>query len=407
MKCRACKNDLNISFVKLGTSPPSNSYLIKENLKTPEKWFPLSVNVCSNCWLAQTEDFNEADELFDENYAYFSSFSSSWLKHAEKFSNYAIKKFNLNSNSKVIEIAANDGYLLQYFKNKKVPCLGIEPTKSTANAAREKGIEILEEFFSVKLARKLSNEGKHSDLMIANNVLAHVPDINDFVSGFEELLNPQGIASFEFPHLMNLVKFNQFDTIYHEHFSYLSLSAVNIIFSNNGLQIFDVEEISTHGGSLRIFAQKKKTGIYKTNENFNKLLNLEEKLGMTNKAFYEGFQNKVDKIKNDFLSLLIKIKSQNKTVIGYGAAAKGNTIINYSGVKEDLIKFIVDKNPNKQNKFMPGSRIPILPEASIKELKPDFIIIFPWNLKKEIEAQLSYTKEWGCQFITLIPKVNL
>ncbi len=407
MKCRACKNDLNISFVKLGTSPPSNSYLIKENLKTPEKWFPLSVNVCSNCWLAQTEDFNEADELFDENYAYFSSFSSSWLKHAEKFSNYAIKKFNLNSNSKVIEIAANDGYLLQYFKNKKVPCLGIEPTKSTANAAREKGIEILEEFFSVKLARKLSNEGKHSDLMIANNVLAHVPDINDFVSGFEELLNPQGIASFEFPHLMNLVKFNQFDTIYHEHFSYLSLSAVNIIFSNNGLQIFDVEEISTHGGSLRIFAQKKKTGIYKTNENFNKLLNLEEKLGMTNKAFYEGFQNKVDKIKNDFLSLLIKIKSQNKTVIGYGAAAKGNTIINYSGVKEDLIKFIVDKNPNKQNKFMPGSRIPILPEASIKELQPDFIIIFPWNLKKEIEAQLSYTKEWGCQFITLIPKVNL
>ena len=406
MKCRACNNDLDISFVNLGTSPPSNSYLIKENLKTPEKWFPLSVNVCTNCWLAQTEDFNEADELFDENYAYFSSFSSSWLKHAEKFTHYAIERFNLNSDSKVIEIAANDGYLLQYFKNKKVPCLGIEPTNSTANAAREKGIEILEEFFSVKIARELSNKGQSADLMIANNVLAHVPDINDFVSAFEELLKPQGIASFEFPHLMNLVKYNQFDTIYHEHFSYLSLSAVNIIFSNNGLQIFDAEEISTHGGSLRVFAQKKKTGIHKINENVNRLLSLENKIGMTNKSFYEGFQNKVDSIKNNFLSFLLEIKSQNKTVIGYGAAAKGNTIMNYSGIKEDLIKFIVDKNPNKQNKFMPGSRIPILSEESIKELKPDYIIIFPWNLKKEIETQLSYTKHWGCKFVTLIPKVT-
>ena len=407
MKCRHCKSELKLPLINLGSAPPSNAYLTNQTLSSPEKWFPLQVLVCESCWLVQTEDFTEADELFNEEYAYFSSFSTSWLQHAEQYVQEMIKRFCLNKNSHVIEVAANDGYLLQYVKRSNIPCTGIEPTNSTAQAAREKGIEIIENFFCVKLARELVEKGKQADLITANNVLAHVPDINDFVEGFSVLLKPNGVATFEFPHLLKIINQNQFDTIYHEHFSYLSLNTVVTIFKKNGLQIFDVEEYSTHGGSLRVFAQRLDTKFFEVSKRVIDLLKIEKLAGIMSINFYKKFQEKADLVKNNLLSFLIKANQDNKKVIAYGAAAKGNTLLNYAGIKPDLINYVVDRNPNKQNKYMPGSRIPIRNENFLRNDNPDYIIILPWNLKNEIIKQLEYMEHFKVKFIIAIPDLEV
>jgi SAM-dependent methyltransferase len=407
MKCRHCQAELKLSLVDLGSAPPSNAYLTREKLQAPEKWFPLRVLVCENCWLVQTEDFAEAHELFDAEYAYFSGFSKSWLEHAERYVADMRQRFKLNKKSHVVEVAANDGYLLQYVKAQGIPCTGIEPTASTAKAARAKGIEIVEEFFGVKLATRLAKEGRSADLTAANNVLAHVPDINDFVSGFAVLLKPEGVATFEFPHLLRLISENQFDTIYHEHFSYLSFTAVQRIFSSNGLAVFDVQELPTHGGSLRVFAQRADAGTQPVSERVNLLLRREEIAGMRTGACYAGFQERAEKVKNDFVAFLIDAKRQGKIVAGYGAAAKGNTLMNYAGIRPDLISFVVDRNPAKQGKYMPGSRIPIVDEAALKHARPDYVVILPWNLKAEVIEQLAYIREWSAQFVTAVPKLEI
>ena len=407
MKCRHCQSELILPLVDLGSAPPSNAYLTNETLKAPEKWFPLNVLVCESCWLVQTEDFAGAEELFDDDYAYFSSFSSSWLTHAESYVETMVERFTLNEKSMVIEVAANDGYLLQYVQEKFIPCLGIEPTKSTANAAREKGINIIERFFGVELGKQLAGEGKQADLMVANNVLAHVPNINDFVSGFTYLLKGNGVATFEFPHLLNLIQQNQFDTIYHEHFSYLSLIAVNTISTANGLSVFDVEEMPTHGGSLRVFAQRKDTGTHAVNDRFVSLLKKEQALGLDSADFYADFQEKANKVKYGLTKFLIEAKESGKKVIGYGAAAKGNTLLNFTGIKEDLLTCVVDKNPAKQHKYLPGCRIPIVTEEHLKEIKPDYVLILPWNLEHEVVAQLGYIREWGGKFVTAVPSLKV
>lgn len=407
MKCRHCGTELILPLIDLGSAPPSNAYLTKQTLKAPEKWFPLKVLVCDQCWLAQTEDYAGAEQLFDADYAYFSSFSTSWLKHAEQYVSDMVKRFNLNSESHVVEVAANDGYLLQYIKGKGIPCLGIEPTASTAAAAKEKGLEVVEEFFGVELAKKLASEGKQADLTAANNVLAHVPDINDFVAGFAYLLKSNGVATFEFPHLMQMVKNTQFDTIYHEHFSYLSLTAVESIFSLNGLQVFDVEEISTHGGSLRVYAQRIDYGKHHIAEAVKELLMRELSAGIKTESYYAGFQRSANRIKYDLVEFLIKAKREGKKVIGYGAAAKGNTLLNYAGIRSDLLLAVVDRNPAKQNKFLPGSRIPIADENIIHQERPDYVLIMPWNLRHEVTEQLSYIKVWGGQFVTAVPALEV
>ena len=405
MKCRHCQTELTLPLIDLGTAPPSNAYLNQQTLHAPEKYFPLRVLVCTGCWLVQTEDYAGADELFSADYAYFSSFSTTWLKHAEQYVADMAQRFALNANSHIIEVAANDGYLLQYAKARGIPCLGIEPTASTAEAARAKGIEIVEEFFGVKLARQLAAQGQQADLTAANNVLAHVPDINDFVGGFAALLKPAGVATFEFPHLLRLVTENQFDTIYHEHYSYLSLTTVQRIFEHNGLSVFDVEELPTHGGSLRVYAQRKDSGVREPSQNVAKLLERETAAGMNNTAFYAGFQAKANKVKNDLLVFLIESQRAGKTVAGYGAAAKGNTLLNYAGVRPDLLPYVVDRNPAKQNKFLPGCRIPIAAEAHLKQTRPDYVVILPWNLREEVMDQLAYIREWGGQFVTAVPEL--
>ena len=407
MKCRHCQANLNELFIDLGTAPPSNAYLSKEALHAPEKYYPLRVLVCTDCWLVQTEDYAEAEEFFAADYAYFSSFSSTWLQHAEQYIADMVKRFSLDKNSHVVEIAANDGYLLQFAKACDIPCLGIEPTSSTAAAARAKGIPIVEDFFGVRLAKELVAQGKQADLTAANNVLAHVPDINDFVSGFRLLLKPQGVSTFEFPHLLKLVEETQFDTIYHEHFSYLSLTAVNCIFAANGLKVFDVEEHPTHGGSLRVFAQRADSGQHPVSTRVDELLQREALAGMKTLNFYTGFQARTDKVKDDFLSFLLEAKRQGKTVAAYGAAAKGNTLMNYAGIRSDLIPFVVDRNPAKQGTYMPGSRIPIVDEIRLQTAKPDYVVIFPWNLKKEVMQQLEYIKSWNGQFVTAVPHLEI
>lgn len=408
MKCRHCSADLALPLIDLGSAPPSNAYLTETTLRAPEKWFPLRVLVCTKCWLAQTEDYTGAEELFAADYAYFSSYSTTWLAHAERYVVDMIGRFGLEQPaSHVVEIGANDGYLLQYVKAHGISCLGVEPTAGTAVAARARGIEIVGEFFGVDLARKLADSGKMADLTAANNVLAHVPDINDFAAGFTYLLKPTGVATFEFPHLLKLVQENQFDTIYHEHFSYLSLTAVKRIFAHNGLVIFDVEELPTHGGSLRIFAQRRDTGKRETAERVNKLSAAEIDMGIATKSFYASFQAKADRVKNNLLSFLIEVKNAGKTVAAYGAAAKGNTLINYAGIRPDLICFVSDRNPAKQGKYLPGSRIPIVPEARLKIVKPDYVVILPWNLRQEITAQLEYIREWSGRFVTAVPSLTV
>jgi SAM-dependent methyltransferase len=407
MKCRHCGADLQLPFIDLGSAPPSNAYLTESSLHLPEKWYPLKVLVCTHCWLVQTEDYVATEKLFDADYAYFSSFSDSWLQHAESYVTDMVERFGLGENSFVVEVAANDGYLLQYVKKRGIPCLGIEPTAATARAARAKNIEIIEDFFGVRLAKHFASQGKKADLMVANNVLAHVPDINDFLSGFSTLLNNEGIATFEFPHLMKLVSENQFDTIYHEHFSYLSLTAVLNVFKSNGLAVFDVEELPTHGGSLRVFAQRSDTGRLPVSERVDGVVAAEMKVGLYTTEYYENFQANADRIKNNFLSFLIEAATNGKTVAAYGAAAKGNTLMNYAGIRPDLIKYVVDRNPAKQHKYMPGSRILIVTESYLQKDKPDYIVLLPWNLRNEITKQITYTRSWGARFVTVVPHLEI
>lgn len=407
MKCRHCGADASLPFIDLGGAPPSNAYLTTNTLRAPEKYFPLRVLVCTGCWLVQTEDYAGADELFAADYAYFSSFSITWLEHAERYVTEMVERFDLSATSHVVEVAANDGYLLQYVKARDIPCLGIEPTAGTAGAAREKGIAVVEEFFGVRLARELASQGRQADLTAANNVLAHVPDINDFVGGFSILLKPTGVATFEFPHLLRLVAENQFDTIYHEHYSYLSLSTVNRIFERNGLHVFDVEELPTHGGSLRVFAQRRDSSDREVSIRVREMLMREAVAGIMTPEFYAGFQAKADRVKNDLLAFLIETNRAGKKVSAYGAAAKGNTLLNYGGVRPDLLPWVVDRNPAKQGKYLPGSRIPIVDESRLREARPDFVVILPWNLREEVMAQLEYIRAWGGQFVTAVPTITV
>jgi SAM-dependent methyltransferase len=406
MKCRHCGTPLALTFIDLGSAPPSNAYLTERDLKRPERWFPLRILVCSECWLVQTEDYAGADEIFTDDYAYFSSYSSTWLDHCQCYVARMVERFLLDGQSLVVELAANDGYLLQYVAARNIPCIGIEPTASTAAAARAKGVEIIEKFFGVSLAREMTGNGRRADLVAANNVLAHVPDINDFVSGIAILLKPTGVATFEFPHFLNLVTHNQFDTIYHEHYSYLSLLTVSRIFERNGLSVFDVEELPTHGGSLRVYAQRK-DGQHPIGSAVEGLLQRERSAGLLSAPYYEGFQACADGAKNDFLTFLLTAKREGKSVAAYGAAAKGNTFINYAGIRPDLLPYVVDKSPSKQGKFLPGSRIPIVSEDHIRREHPDYIVVLPWNIRDEVVTDLSYVREWGARFVTAIPDLKI
>ena len=407
MKCRFCKTTLQQEFINLENAPASNSFLTKEQLNEPEVFYPLRVFVCDKCFLVQVDEYKKSDAIFNQDYVYFSSYSTSWLAHSKAYVEMMIEKFGLNPGMQAVEIASNDGYLLQYFKQRGIPVLGIEPTAGTAAVAREKGIESWTEFFGVALAKRMVAEGRQADVLLGNNVLAHVPDLNDFVRGLQIALKPHGVITMEFPHLMQLVEHNQFDTIYHEHFSYLSLITVKAIFEQHGLTIFDVEEIPTHGGSMRIFAKHSNDEKHAILPAVDELLQKERKRGMQSIAYYEGFQQRVNEVKNQFLRFLLDAKKEGKKVAAYGAAAKGNTLLNYCGIKTDLIDFVVDANPNKQNKFLPGSHIPVVNEETLKRERPDFVIIFPWNIKIEITKQLQYIKDWGGSFVTAIPFVEL
>lgn len=407
MKCRHCGCQSMAPFLDLGTAPPSNSYVSTAGLAGPELWYPLVIRVCTQCLLVQTEDFAARETFFSESYAYFSSFSTSWLNHAKAYVEAMIARFDIGPQSHVVEVASNDGYLLQYVKAAGIACLGIEPTKSTADAAREKGIAVIEEFFGEALAAKLVAEGHAADLTAANNVLAHVPDINDFVRGFATLLKPEGVSTFEFPHLMNMVAESQFDTAYHEHYSYLSLTAVDRIFAANGLRVFDVETTPWHGGSLRVFACRADRATHPMQPSVSALLQREAEAGLRDLATYAAFQTQAERVRNDFTTFLIDCQRQGMKVAAYGAAAKGNTLLNYAGIKPDLLSFVVDKNPAKQGQFLPGSRIPIVSEEVLKEQRPERVVILPWNLQNEIMTQLSYIRDWGGTFVTAVPRLTI
>lgn len=406
MKCRHCNSKLENEFIDLGNAPPSNNYVSQDNLELQEKSYPLRVMVCSNCWLVQTEDFSDADELFTDEYAYFSSTSISFLEHAKNYVSEITKFLKLNQNSFVVELASNDGYLLKNFVELGIPCLGIEPTKSTANVSRQKGIETIEEFFGIDCAKKLSQD-KKADLIIGNNVYAHVPDINDFTAGIKELLSPDGTVTLEFPHLVELIQNNQFDTIYHEHYSYLSLFSASQIFNKAGLKIYKVDKLQTHGGSLRIYGCHKENNML-IDKSYNDLINKEIKLGISDINFYKNFNKIAEKIKDEFYQFLIDCKEKDLFVCAYGAAAKGNTLLNYCGIKDNLINFVCDAAEAKQNKFLPGSKIPIVhPDVLKNEKKIDFVIIFPWNIADEVIAKLDYLKANGTKFVMAIPKLTI
>jgi cyclopropane fatty-acyl-phospholipid synthase-like methyltransferase len=408
MKCRYCGSQLDKVFIDLINAPPSNSYLTKDQLNEPEVFYPLKVWVCENCWLVQIEEYKSSDEIFCDEYAYFSSYSKSWVKHAEKYVEMICKRLSLNRYSHVMEIASNDGYLLQFFVKKGIPCFGVEPSLGTAKAAEAKGVESLVDFFGSHLAGKIVNERGKQDLVLGNNVLAHVPDINDFVKGLKTVLSDEGTVTMEFPHILELIRHNQFDTIYHEHFSYLSLNTVEKVFDKNGLKIYDVEELSTHGGSLRIYACHNENKSYSINENVERIKNREQEFGLLNLGVYQSFQKNIDRVKQEFLSYLFEQKRMGKKIVAYGAAAKGNTFLNYCGIKgTNLIDFVVDVSPHKQGKYLPGSHIPIVSEQEICEEKPDIIVVLPWNIADEISEQLSYVKKWSCKFVLAIPELKI
>lgn len=407
MKCRFCKTKLRQEFIDLGCCPPSNAFLTYPELNTPELFYPLKLFVCHKCFLVQLDEYKASNEIFCENYLYFSSFSKSWLDHAKMFTDMITERLKLAPQSLVAEIASNDGYLLQYFQKKNIPCFGVEPSANVAKVAKDKGLTVFSAFFGLDVANKLVPETGKVDLLIANNVLAHVPDLVDFVKGIRELLKRDGVATLEFPHLMRLIAENQFDTIYHEHYSYFSFSTVVEIFKNLGLLVFDVEELPSHGGSLRIYVCHPASSMSKINPRVEALLIRERNAGGGTLNYYSGFQGKADRIKYDLLTFLIEQKCAGKRVVGYGAAAKGNTLINYAGIKTDLLPYVVDASPHKQGKFLPGSRIPVVSEDAIREVRPDYILILPWNIKDEIKSQLSYVYRWNAQFVVAIPSLAI
>ncbi|WP_223529241.1 class I SAM-dependent methyltransferase [Pseudomonas sp. BF-B-26] len=407
MNCRGCGTSLALPLIDLGTSPPSNAYVRADQLEQAEQWVPLKVAVCQQCWLVQTEDYTRADSLFDAEYAYFSSFSSTWLAHADRYVAEMVERFGLTADSRVVEIAANDGYLLQYVAGRGIPCLGVEPTRSTAQAAREKGLEIRELFFGRHTAAQLVGEGWSADLMAANNVLAHVPDINDFLGGFATLLKPTGVVTFEFPQLLTLMAGQQFDTLYHEHYSYLSLTAVQTLCMRNGLEVFDVSQLSTHGGSLRVFVQRADGVRRDVQPAVAQQLHAELVAGVKTPEYYATLAPAAEHIKHELLRFLLKAKTDGKRVVGYGAAAKGNTLLNYAGVKPDLLAWVADANPHKQGKYLPGSRIPIVSPAQIELEKPDFVLVLPWNLLHEVSQQLDQVRQWDGRFVIAVPELTI
>jgi len=406
MKCRHCKTELELEFLDLGNAPPSNAYLNKEDLRKPEITYPLRILTCTNCWLVQTEDYTDADELFNDDYAYFSSTSKSWLKHASDYCTMITNRSGLSDNSFVVEIASNDGYLLKNFVSSGIPCLGIEPTKSTAAAASAIGVPVRQEFFGKNMGLSMANAGEQADLVLGNNVFAHVPDINDFTEGVAALLKPNGVVTFEFPHLLQLIQQNQFDTIYHEHFSYLSLCSVSSIFKAAGLRVFDVEELKTHGGSLRIYGCRGDASHKETSLVQNILTN-ELQAGMQDEKTYSAFQKKADKVKDGLISFLLEAKAKGKTVAGYGAAAKANTLMNYAGIRPDLIPFICDAAESKIGQYMPASHIPILPPSVLDENTPDYLVILPWNIAEEVMKQNAHLVEKGTKFVIAVPELKI
>lgn len=406
MLCRHCKTPLVHKFLDLGFAPPSNAYLSEEDLNKPELTFPLKLYVCDSCWLVQTQDFANADALFTKDYAYFSSTSTSWLAHAKQYCDAITAQLGLNSQSHVVELASNDGYLLKNFVQAGIPCLGIEPTASTATAARKLGIPTLEEFFGTSLAKTLKAQGKEADLILGNNVYAHVPDINDFTQGIQTLLKPEGVVTLEFPHLLELIKHTQFDTVYHEHYSYLSLCTVQKIFKNAGLRVWHVEQLTTHGGSLRVYGCHL-NAAYQCSSTVGDLLLEELTFGLQNLDIYKSFQFKADSVKNNALSFLLEQKRLGKTVVGYGAAAKGNTLLNYAGIKSDLLPFIYDAAQAKQGKYMPGSHIPILKPSTFEVTVPEYLWILPWNISNEIRNINQELATRGTKFFTVIPCMEI
>lgn len=402
--CRFCGTPLKQTFCDLGMSPLSNAYLKPTQLQQMEPFYPLHAYVCEQCYLVQLQEFQSPENIFSD-YAYFSSYSESWLKHAKAYTEYMIERFEFNSTSQIVEIASNDGYLLQYFKDKNIPVLGVEPAQNVATVAQAAGIPTVTKFFGVKTAIELANDGKLADLLLGNNVLAHVPDINDFVGGLKKLLKPHGVITMEFPHLLRLMEQNQFDTIYHEHFSYLSFTTVEKIFAKHGLILFDVAELTTHGGSLRIFARHTEDDTKPLTQRVDNLRQLEKQTGLDDVKTYQIFAEKVRETKRKILDFLIQTKQAGKTIVGYGAPAKGNTLLNYCGIRTDFIDYTVDRSPHKQGLFLPGTHIAIHHPDQIKQTRPDYVLILPWNLKDEIIEQMAYICEWGGKFLTLIPDV--
>ena len=405
MICRHCESRLEHVFIDLGHAPPSNAYLTAGQLEQPEVTYPLKLLVCDTCWLVQVPEHAPAQQLFHQDYAYFSSVSSTWVEHARRYVSMIAQRGSLDKHSFVTEIASNDGYLLQFFQERAIPCLGIEPTASTAEAARRHGIETLEAFFGLEFARELRAERGPADLLVANNVLAHVPDINDFVAGVREMLAPQGVATLEFPHLMQLIEQVQFDTIYHEHFSYLTLYTVGRILESQKLEVFDVEELSTHGGSLRLYVQHRDADVEPIGDSVSELLRREAQAGMQQLEFILGFQDLAERSKNNLLRYLLDQKREGRLVAAYGAAAKGNTLLNFAGVKPDLLSFVCDAAPSKQRKFLPGSHLPILAPEALRQQRPDRVLILPWNIRDEIAKAHAYVRSWGGRFAVNMPEL--
>ncbi|WP_300156645.1 class I SAM-dependent methyltransferase [Solidesulfovibrio sp.] len=405
MNCRNCRTPLREVFLDLGSAPPSNAYLTEAALRTPETAFPLRLFVCHNCFLVQTEDYAGAEALFTPDYAYFSSVSSSWCAHAARYAAMIRELLGLGPDSLVVEAASNDGYLLRHFLEAGVPCLGVEPTAGTAEAAEKLGIPVLREFFGEALGRRLAAEGRKADLVVGNNVYAHVPDIHDFTAGIREALASEGVVTLEFPHLLRLIEHVQFDTVYHEHFSYLSLSVVREVFAAHGLRVWRVEELATHGGSLRVYgchagaARPEDPSVLRT-------LAAEATFGLGRLETYRGFQERANRVKNDLCAFLVRQKRQGRRVAAYGAAAKGNTLLNYAGIRPDLVPYVCDAAPSKQGHYLPGSRIPVVKPDRLRCDKPDVVLVLPWNILGEIMAQHAYVRDWGGRFVTAVPRLD-
>lgn len=406
MRCRFCATPLHDVFLDLGTAPPSNAFLSPDALRAPETWFPLKLYTCHECHLVQVDEVHAHEHLFAPDYAYYSSYSRSWLQHAERYVEMAVARLGLDAGSLVVEVASNDGYLLQYMSARGIPCVGIEPATGTAQAAQAKGIETLVRFFGAAFANEFVGNRGRADLIVANNVLAHVPDINDFIAGLETVLAPQGVVTLEFPHLLELVVNRQFDTVYHEHFSYLSFHTIRRILAAHGLRVWDVEQLSTHGGSLRVWAchddalHAEALSVGTTHER-------ERQAGMFELAYYQGFQSAAEAVRNAFLRFLLEQQSDGRKVVGYGAAAKGNTLLNFAGVRSDLLAFVVDASPHKQGLFLPGARIPVVDEQQLREARPDFVVVLPWNLRDEITEQLAYIRDWDGKFVFAVPELEV